>query len=101
MKILVVDDEPLIGQYIVQCIRAADPLVEIVDAVTSGTKALKKLEDAPIDLVLTDITMPKMDGIELLRIIKTRYPATDVIMLTTMILRTHARQFRIRRAITS
>lgn len=82
MKILVVDDEPLIGQYIVQCIRAADPLVEIVDAVTSGTKALKKLEDAPIDLVLTDITMPKMDGIELLRIIKTRYPATDVIMLT-------------------
>ena len=42
MKIMVVDDEPLINQYIVQCIRNADPESEIVGAVTSGAKALKK-----------------------------------------------------------
>lgn len=82
MKILVVDDEPLINQYIVQCIRTADPTAEIIGAVTSGAKALKKLEETSADLVFADITMPKMDGIELLRTIKERWPATDVIMLT-------------------
>ena len=48
MKIMVVDDEPLINQYIVQCIRNADPESEIVGAVTSGAKALKKLEETPV-----------------------------------------------------
>src|SRR5699024_2396393 len=82
MKIMVVDDEPLINQYIVQCIRNADPESEIVGAVTSGAKALKKLEETPADLVFADITMPKMDGIELLREIKKRDPSISVIMLT-------------------
>ena len=44
MKIIVVDDEKLINQYIVQCIRDADSGVEIVGAVTSGAKALQLLE---------------------------------------------------------
>mgnify|MGYP005799360771 FL=1 len=82
MKIMVVDDEPLINQYIVQCIRNADPESEIVGAVTSGAKALKKLEETPADLVFADITMPKMDGIELLKEIKKRDPSISVIMLT-------------------
>lgn len=82
MKILVVDDEPLINQYIVQCIRKADPAAEIVGAVTSGAKALQKLEEISADLVFADITMPKMDGIQLLGKIKKQYPTTDVIMLT-------------------
>lgn len=82
MKIMVVDDEPLINQYIVQCIRGADPENEIIGAVTSGAKALAMLEDNPADLVFADITMPKMDGIELLREIKKRDPSISVIMLT-------------------
>lgn len=82
MKIMVVDDEPLINQYIVQCIRNADPDNEIVGAVTSGAKALEKLQETPVDLVFADITMPKMDGIELLREIKARDPSISVIMLT-------------------
>ena len=60
MKIMVVDDEPLINQYIVQCIRSADPENEIIGAVTSGAKALAMLEENPADLVFADITMPKM-----------------------------------------
>lgn len=82
MRIMVVDDEPLIGQYILQCIRKADPDAEIIGAVTSGTKALRKLSETAADLVFADITMPKMDGIELLREIKKRHPATEIIMLT-------------------
>ena len=82
MKIMVVDDEPLINQYIVQCIRNADPENEIIGAVTSGAAALRKMEETPPDLVFADITMPKMDGIELLREIKKRDPSISVIMLT-------------------
>lgn len=82
MKIMVVDDEPLINQYIVQCIRNADSENEIIGAVTSGGKALDMLEKTPVDLVFADITMPKMDGIELLREIKKRDPSVSVIMLT-------------------
>lgn len=82
MRIMVVDDEPLIGQYIAQCIREADDAAELVGVVTSGAKALKALETETVDLVFADVTMPKMDGIELLRRIKQAYPSVNVIMLT-------------------
>ena len=82
MRVLVVDDETLINQYIVQCIKRADADIEIVAAVTSGKKALEVMEKEAVDLVFTDITMPRMDGIALLRHLRERYPSTDVIMLT-------------------
>jgi len=82
MKILVVDDEALINQYVVQCIRDTDSNVQIVGTATSGEKALRILRETPVDLAFVDITMPKMDGLELLRTIKTEYPSTMVVMLT-------------------
>ncbi len=81
MKILVVDDEPLIGQYIVQCVRNADPLAEVV-GVTSGAKALRRLDEELFDILFADITMPKMDGLELLQRVREGYPSVNVIMLT-------------------
>ena len=81
MKILVVDDEPLIGQYIVQCVRNADPSAEVA-GVTSGAKALRRLEEELFDVLFADITMPKMDGLELLERVREGYPSVNVIMLT-------------------
>ena len=82
MKILVVDDEALVSQYVTQCIQSADGNNQIVGTATSGAKALRILQEKPVDLVFADITMPKMDGLELLRRIKTDYPSTMVVMLT-------------------
>lgn len=82
MKILVVDDEALISHYIVQCIRDASDTAEIVGVASSGQKALEILKKEPVDLVFTDITMPKMDGLELCRHIWTQYPTVNVVMLT-------------------
>lgn len=82
MKVLVVDDEHLINQYIVQCIRDADCGDQVIGAANSGIKALTILEETSADLAFVDITMPKMDGLDLLREIKAKYPSTSVIMLT-------------------
>lgn len=87
MKIIVVDDEPLVKQYIVQCVRDAGGENEITAAVTSGAKVLQEMKANPADVVFADITMPKMDGIELLQELQRQYPSTAVIMLpATMIL---------------
>ena len=82
MKIIVVDDEPLVKQYIVQCVRGAGVENEIIAAVTSGAKVLQEMKANPADVVFADITMPKMDGIELLQELRRQYPSTAVIMLT-------------------
>lgn len=48
----------------------------------SGMECLEKLEKANIDVVILDVKMPGMDGIETLQEIKKRYPLVEVIMLT-------------------
>ena len=48
----------------------------------SGRQALEKLEKNSVDVVILDVKMPHMDGIETLREIKTIYPLVEVIMLT-------------------
>ena len=78
---LIVDDEPRLRQVILhlmrndgfRCLEAGD-----------GADALLVLESNPTTLVLTDIRMPKVDGIELLRQIRARYPDTAVMMLTAV-----------------
>lgn len=82
MKILIVDDEAPIKDYIAHCIKNSETPCEIIASVSSGTAALRALEQQTADLVLTDITMPRMDGLELLEQIRVRWPRTDVVMLT-------------------
>ncbi len=53
-----------------------------VDGVNSGPDALALLDRKKFDVVVLDVKMPKMDGIETLREIKKRYPIIEVIMLT-------------------
>ena len=53
-----------------------------VSGVNSGEEALKVLARNPVDVVILDVRMPGMDGIETLRALKKDYPLTEVIMLT-------------------
>lgn len=53
-----------------------------VDTATDGKDALKKMEDKAYRVVISDIKMPIMDGVELLRRIRKDYPMTRVIMMT-------------------
>jgi DNA-binding NtrC family response regulator len=49
---------------------------------TNGSDALKVLEERPVDVVILDVKMPGMDGVEVLRRIKQKYPLVEVVMLT-------------------
>jgi putative two-component system response regulator len=78
---LVVDDEPRLRQVILHLMRSDGfRCFEAGD----GADALTVLERNPATLVLSDIRMPKMDGIELLRQVRARYPETAVMMLTAV-----------------
>jgi response regulator RpfG family c-di-GMP phosphodiesterase len=78
---LVVDDEPRLRQVILHLMRN-DGFCCYEAA--NGAEALAVLESHPATLLLSDIRMPKMDGIELLRQVRARYPDTAVMMLTAV-----------------
>lgn len=77
--ILVVDDEPLVSRSLSEMLTLAG---YPVSAANNGKEALAILKDYNIDVVITDIKMPEMDGYELLRHIRNSYPETSVIIIT-------------------
>ena len=82
IKVLIVDDQELIRQSL-KVVLNVSPGIEVVDTADSGNKALKSVAAHKPDVVLMDIRMPGMDGVEATRLIKDRYPHIKVIVLTT------------------
>ncbi|MGQ9484142.1 MAG: sigma-54-dependent transcriptional regulator [Desulfosoma sp.] len=78
-KILVVDDELIVRESLVGWLKKGGYMV---GAVSGGREALESLERAGYDLVFLDIKMPDMNGIDVLKEIKQRYPGTMVVMIT-------------------
>lgn len=78
-RVLVVDDELDFLETIVKLLSKRN--LRVLGA-ESGEKALELLENEPFDVVVLDIRMPGMGGIETLREIKKRKPSTEVILLT-------------------
>ena len=81
MKILIADDEVLICEWLEFCI-AQNPDYQLVGRAGNGKEALELFRETEPDLILTDIKMPLMDGIELLRTVKSLRPETIVVLLT-------------------
>jgi DNA-binding NtrC family response regulator len=79
LNILVLDDEPIVGK------RLRPALVKsgyAVDVVESGAEALRLLDERVYDVVVTDIRMEGVDGLEVLRYALARSARTRVIMIT-------------------
>ncbi|MEW5936066.1 MAG: response regulator [Bacillota bacterium] len=78
-RILVVDDEKNVRVTLGQCLVEAG---HEVDLAVGGEHALQKLDEGSYDLVLLDIKLPDLDGVEVLRRIKHRRPEQAVVMIT-------------------
>jgi len=77
--ILVVDDEPLIRRSLSELLTLQG---FAVSSANNGREALELLKDFRADIVISDIKMPEMDGIQLLKEIKIKSPQIEVIMIT-------------------
>jgi len=78
-KILVIDDEPIVR---LSCEKILSIEGYEVKSVPSGKEGFELLEKESFNLVLLDLKMPDMDGVEVLKKIKSAWPETIVIMIT-------------------
>ena len=81
LRVLMVDDEVDFLNAMVKVLRRRD--LDVI-GVGSGPEAFELLEQEPFDVVVLDFMMPDMDGMEVLRQIKSKWPFTEVIMLTAV-----------------
>jgi DNA-binding NtrC family response regulator len=77
--IVIVDDDEGVRQILATALEGAG---YAATGVASGEKALQAVREAPIDLVILDLVLPRVDGLEVLREIHTLRPETAVIMIT-------------------
>ena len=78
---LIVDDEPRLRQVLAHLMR--NDGFACLEA-GNGEEALVHLEQHPVTLVMSDLRMPRMDGLELLRRVRGRWPDTAVVMITAV-----------------
>jgi two-component system NtrC family response regulator len=79
MTVLVVDDDASLAEFCRQVLSKAGHAVLMVQ---SARDALAALDEHEIDVVLTDVRMPGMDGVDLLRTISPRHAGPDVVLMT-------------------
>ena len=80
--VLLVDDEEEVIQVIMKKINWEGLGFSVIGYATNGVKALEMVEEFQPDVVMTDIKMPYMDGMELSGRIKTELPATKILLFT-------------------
>ena len=82
IKVLIVDDQELFRESL-KVVLGVSENIRVTDAVPGVSQALKSAERERPDVVLMDIRMPGMDGIEGTRLFKKRWPDVKIIVLTT------------------
>jgi DNA-binding NarL/FixJ family response regulator len=81
IRVVVVDDHQIVRDGLVALLGAL-PGIEVLGSAANGRDALHIVEESPPDVVVMDIQMPELDGIEATRFITSRHPGVKVVMLT-------------------
>ncbi len=81
IRVLLVDDRPRARQSLRALLRTLPAAVEF-DEVENGLEALERVEHLPPDIVLFDLRIPRLNGLDAARLIKQRAPSTKVIVLS-------------------
>jgi DNA-binding NtrC family response regulator len=78
-NILIVDDEEVVRLSHLRSLQSANCNARVAE---DGIEALKVMEQQPFDVILLDLRMPDLDGMEVLRTIKDRWPESEVVIIT-------------------
>jgi DNA-binding NarL/FixJ family response regulator len=81
LRVLVVDDNESVRRSICQLLKT-QPDLEVICEATDGADALRKAREHLPDVVLLDVTMPNMDGLEVARVLKQEFPSMDVLIVS-------------------
>lgn len=81
IRVLLVDDHPVVRQGLRRMLEVEGD-IEVVDEAASGEDALARIDATLPNIVIMDIKMPGISGIEVVRRVKERYPETNFIVLT-------------------
>ncbi|WP_028548156.1 response regulator transcription factor [Paenibacillus sp. UNC451MF] len=82
IKALVVDDEYFVRKGFISTMQWSAFDVTVVGEASNGKKALELLEQEPVDLLITDLAMPIMNGFDLMQEVRTRFPHVHMSVLT-------------------
>ena len=83
VRVAIVDDDP----FVVQALRSylsSSPQIQVLSTFTSARDLLAFLKRIPVDVLVSDVRMPGMDGLELLARVQEQHPRTAVVMLTSV-----------------
>ena len=78
-SVLIVDDEEVVRRAHLRSLEDTGCLARVAE---DGTQAIREMEKNPCDVVLLDIRMPGTDGMDVLKTIKTRWPQSEVVIIT-------------------
>lgn len=82
IKVLLVDDEPLLTESL-EIILSMDSDLSISARADNGVEACAVLEKTEVDLILLDLNMPKMGGLDFISFVRENYPNIKILVLTT------------------
>jgi DNA-binding NarL/FixJ family response regulator len=81
VRVLLVDDHPVVRQGL-RTLLSGRPELQVVDEASDGLEAVEKVAELQPDVVVLDVTMPRMNGIEACRVIKQKNPQLEVLFVT-------------------
>lgn len=82
IKVMIADDQELIRESL-KIVLGVNPEMEVIDTASNGREVIRSVRKEKPDVILMDIRMPEMDGVQCTKIIKENYPQIKIIILTT------------------
>lgn len=83
IRILLVDDQSLFVENLKVILELNDPSLQVVGIASHGKMALSMVRESPPHVILMDVRMPQMDGVEATKLIHHEFPHVKIMMLTT------------------